>query len=161
MLKKEHNANYGSGTEKVETPSGHLSANARHETPSSEFGLPEERKYPLNHGRAGNAKARASEEEHKGRITPAQKAEIDRRADKVLKEGDAEFEKDKHPRDVHGVFKENEVGGKDAFQGPRDVRDFTRFGPPIGDAIGARQSRGEHVSGRDLARARDEMRRRK
>ncbi|MGC8517912.1 MAG: hypothetical protein ACP5P4_05205 [Steroidobacteraceae bacterium] len=157
MAEKEHNANYGSGTKKVDTPSGHLSANARHETPASQFGLPEERKYPLNHGRAGNAKARASEEERKGHITSAQKDDIDRRADKVLKHGDADFEKDKHPRDVHGVFKENEVAGEDAFRGPRDMSDFAKFGPPLGDSIADRQSRGAHVSGRDLARARDAL----
>lgn len=170
----KHNANYGSGTERVETPSGHLSANARHETPSSEFGLPEERKYPLNHGRAGNAKARASEEEHKGHITKSQEEKIDRRANKVLGESsDASFSNSEHPRSLHGEFKEKGAGeeeeprsenptgaaarGRDAFSGPRDVSDFTRFGPPIGDSIRERQSRGERVSGRDMARARDEM----
>ena len=139
MAKKEHNANYGSGTEKKETPSGHLSANERHEASSSEFGLPKERKYPMpDKPHARNAKARASEEEHKGHISSAEKEKIDRKADKILGE---------------------DVG--DAFRGPRDVSDLTKFGPPLGDSVRERQSRGEHVSGRDLARARDEMNRRR
>ena len=51
----------------------------------SQFGLPEERKYPMpdkNHAR--NAKARASQELHAGNLTKSEKAKIDRKADKIL-----------------------------------------------------------------------------
>lgn len=47
--------------------------------------MPGERKYPMpdaNHARA--AKSRASEMEHKGRISKSTEAKIDRKADRVL-----------------------------------------------------------------------------
>jgi hypothetical protein len=51
----------------------------------STFGLPEERKYPMpDKSHARNAKARASQELHAGNLTKAEKAKIDRKADKVL-----------------------------------------------------------------------------
>ena len=54
---------------------------------ASTFGLPEERKYPLDtRGRAANAKARASQQEATGNLPPSQKATIDRKADRVLGE---------------------------------------------------------------------------
>jgi hypothetical protein len=54
--------------------------------PQSNFGLPGERKYPMpDASHATNAKARASQQEEKGNLTPAQKAEIDAKADRVLK----------------------------------------------------------------------------
>lgn len=57
----------------------------REAMPAKEFGLPEQRKYPMpDKSHARNAKARASEEEHKGAITPAQEAKIDAKADKKL-----------------------------------------------------------------------------
>ena len=50
-----------------------------------DFGLPRERKYPMpDKSHAANAKARASEEEHKGRLSAGQKASIDRKANSVL-----------------------------------------------------------------------------
>ena len=54
--------------------------------PKSEFGLPEQRKYPMpdaNHAR--NAKARASQMEHQGKLSAADKKKIDAKADRILK----------------------------------------------------------------------------
>ena len=54
--------------------------------PQTEFGLPGERKYPMpDASHAANAKARAAQQEKKGNVTPTQKAEIDAKADRVLK----------------------------------------------------------------------------
>lgn len=65
-----------------------LKAKARNKLPKSDFGMPGERKYPLNDkSRARNAKARASEMESKGKISESTKAKIDRKADKVLGKG--------------------------------------------------------------------------
>ena len=62
-----------------------MDAASRNRLPSSAFGLPQERKYPMpDASHARNAKARASEEEHKGRISRAQEEEIDRKADREL-----------------------------------------------------------------------------
>lgn len=66
---------------------GDLSAKKRSKLPSKDFGLPKERKYPVeNKSHARDAKSRASEEEHKGHITKAQERKIDRKANKVLGE---------------------------------------------------------------------------
>ncbi len=62
-----------------------LDAAKRKKIPKGEFGLPGERKYPMedkNH--AKNAKARASEMERKGKLSMASKEMIDAKADKVL-----------------------------------------------------------------------------
>ena len=65
-----------------------LKAKARNKLPKSEFGMPGERKYPLNDkSHARNAKSRASEMENKGKISESTKASIDRKADKVLGKG--------------------------------------------------------------------------
>lgn len=62
-----------------------LTAKVRNKIPKSEFGLPGERKYPMeNKAHARNAKARASEMEHKGRLSPSAKAKIDAKANKIL-----------------------------------------------------------------------------
>jgi hypothetical protein len=62
-----------------------LTAKRRKSLPKSEFGLPSQRKYPTDTpGRARAAKSRASEMKHKGRITAAQEAQIDRKADRKL-----------------------------------------------------------------------------
>jgi hypothetical protein len=51
----------------------------------SQFGLPEERKYPMpDKAHARNAKARASQQLHDGNLTKSEKTKIDRKADKVL-----------------------------------------------------------------------------
>jgi hypothetical protein len=62
-----------------------LTTKARNKLPKTEFALPSERKYPLNSkSHAKNAKARASEMEHKGKISESTKAKIDAKANKVL-----------------------------------------------------------------------------
>jgi hypothetical protein len=64
-----------------------LSTKKRNSEPKSEFGLPEERKYPMpDESHARNAKARASQQEKKGNLSSAQKTRIDRKADKILDE---------------------------------------------------------------------------
>ncbi len=63
-----------------------LNAAKRNKLTSSQFGEPSERKYPMpdkSHARA--AKSRASEMEHKGKLSESEKAKIDKKADKVLK----------------------------------------------------------------------------
>jgi len=51
----------------------------------SQFGLPEERKYPMpDKAHARNAKARASQQLHDGNLTKSEKTKIDRKADKIL-----------------------------------------------------------------------------
>lgn len=65
---------------------GKLSAKARKAIPKSEFGEPGQRKYPMpDQSHAANAKARASQQEKKGNLSPAAKAKIDAKANKVLK----------------------------------------------------------------------------
>ena len=62
-----------------------LPTKTRNKLPDSKFGLPSKRAYPLeNASHAANAKSRASEMEHKGRISASTKASIDRKADSVL-----------------------------------------------------------------------------
>lgn len=62
-----------------------LSAKSRNKLSKKSFGLPGERKYPMpdkSHARA--AKSRASEMEHKGKLSPSSKAKIDAKADRIL-----------------------------------------------------------------------------
>lgn len=62
-----------------------LRAEQRNKIPASKFGLPKERKYPVEdktHARV--AKSYASKEEHRGVITKAQEEQIDRKANAVL-----------------------------------------------------------------------------
>lgn len=62
-----------------------LTSHKRNSLPASEFALPETRKYPVeDRSHAANAKSRASEAEHEGRISPSTEHKIDRKADKVL-----------------------------------------------------------------------------
>lgn len=62
-----------------------LDAAERKDIKSKNFGLPGERKFPVeDKSHARNAKARASEMYNQGRITAAQKAEIDAKADRKL-----------------------------------------------------------------------------
>jgi len=62
-----------------------LTEKKRDSLKSSQYGLPEERKYPMpDKSHARNAKARASQQEHKGTITASEKAKIDRKADRIL-----------------------------------------------------------------------------
>lgn len=62
-----------------------LTAAKRKKIPKKEFGMPGERKYPMpDKAHARNAKARASEMEHKGKISKSTEAKIDAKADRVL-----------------------------------------------------------------------------
>ena len=62
-----------------------LSAMKRKSEPKSDFGLPEQRKYPMpDRAHARNAKARASQQQEKGNLTDAQKEKIARKADQIL-----------------------------------------------------------------------------
>ena len=52
---------------------------------SSTFGLPKQRKYPMpDRSHAANAKARASQQFNTGRLSAAQKAQIDAKANRKL-----------------------------------------------------------------------------
>jgi len=69
-----------------------LSSSDRSAIPAGQFGLPAQRKYPMpDASHAANAKARASQQFNAGRLSGAQKAQIDKRADAKL-----------HPR-VHAL----------------------------------------------------------
>jgi len=53
--------------------------------PAQEFGLPGQRKYPMpDKSHARNAKARASQMEHQGKLSAGEKKKIDAKANKVL-----------------------------------------------------------------------------
>jgi hypothetical protein len=57
----------------------------RKEIPDSQFGLPDERKYPMpDASHARNAKARAAAQEEKGNLSEADGRKIDSKADRVL-----------------------------------------------------------------------------
>ena len=52
---------------------------------NKEFGLPKQRKYPMpDASHARNAKARASQMEHQGKLSAADKKKIDAKADRIL-----------------------------------------------------------------------------
>ena len=62
-----------------------LTTKKRDALPASEFGIPGERKYPMpDKAHARDAKARASAQEHAGKLSTTKKATIDRKADRVL-----------------------------------------------------------------------------
>ena len=62
-----------------------LTTATKKKEPASEFGLPEKRKYPMpDASHARNAKARASQMEHQGKLSASDKKKIDAKADKVL-----------------------------------------------------------------------------
>ena len=62
-----------------------LTEKKRESLKESQFGLPEERKYPMpDKAHARNAKARASQQLRDGNLTKSEKTKIDRKADKVL-----------------------------------------------------------------------------
>lgn len=71
-----------------------LTSKKRKSLKASTFGLPGERKYPMpDKSHAQNAKARASEEYNAGHLSSANKARIDRKADRKL-HGDGAKESD-------------------------------------------------------------------
>ena len=62
-----------------------LTEKKRDSLKKSQFGLPDERKYPMpDESHAANAKARAAQQVKKGTITKAEKQKIDRKADRIL-----------------------------------------------------------------------------
>jgi hypothetical protein len=62
-----------------------LSEKKRDSLKSSQFGLPDERKYPMpDASHARNAKARAAQQEEKGNLTKSEERKIDRKADTIL-----------------------------------------------------------------------------
>ena len=66
-----------------------LSTKARNKLPKSEFGLPGQRKYPMEDAaHAKNAKARATQMENKGKLSASSKAKIDAKANRILDKGE-------------------------------------------------------------------------
>lgn len=64
---------------------GKLSTKRRNDLPKSTFGLPGSRKYPMpDRNHAANAKARATQQLHRGNLSSSQKAQIDAKANKIL-----------------------------------------------------------------------------
>jgi len=64
---------------------GLLSSSKRNNLPSSSFGMPGSRKYPMpDASHAQNAKARASQMVKKGKLSSAAKAKIDAKANRML-----------------------------------------------------------------------------
>lgn len=64
-----------------------LSEKKRDSLKGSEFGLPEERKYPMpDESHARNAKARAAQQVKKGHLSKAEERKIDRKADSIIKD---------------------------------------------------------------------------
>ena len=62
-----------------------LTTKERNKLPGKDFAEPKERKFPIeDKAHARNAKARASEMEHKGKISGAERAKIDAKANKKL-----------------------------------------------------------------------------
>ena len=65
-----------------------LTTSARNKLPKSDFGLPGSERYPMpDREHAANAKARATQQVKKGNLSPASKAKIDAKANRILKKG--------------------------------------------------------------------------
>jgi hypothetical protein len=63
-----------------------LSTKKRDALPKQDFGLPGKKAYPMpDRSHAANAKARASQQESAGNLSPSGKAQIDAKANKILK----------------------------------------------------------------------------
>lgn len=62
-----------------------LSEKKRDKLKASQFGLPDERKYPMpDKSHAANAKSRASQQVKKGTISKAEEKKIDAKANRIL-----------------------------------------------------------------------------
>jgi len=62
-----------------------MSEKKRDSLKASQFGLPDERKYPMpDESHARNAKARASQQVKKGNLSKADEKKIDAKANKIL-----------------------------------------------------------------------------
>ena len=65
-----------------------LTSKVRKKLPSSVFGLPKERKYPMpDKSHAINAKARATQMVKKGKLSKAEEARIDAKANAIIAKG--------------------------------------------------------------------------
>jgi hypothetical protein len=65
-----------------------LKTKAREKLPAKDFAEPDKRAYPIeDKPHARNAKARASQAVKAGRMSKAEEAKIDKKADAVLKKG--------------------------------------------------------------------------
>jgi len=65
-----------------------LHAAQRKRIPSSKFGLPGSRKYPMpDRAHAANAKARATQMVHRGKLSPSSAAKIRAKANRILGHG--------------------------------------------------------------------------
>ena len=63
-----------------------LPAKKRDALKKSTFGMPAQRKYPMpDKAHAANAKARATQQVKAGNLSPASKAKIDAKANKIIK----------------------------------------------------------------------------
>jgi len=62
-----------------------LTTAKRNKLPKSDFGLPGRDAYPMpDKSHAANAKARATQMENKGKLSPSAKSKIDAKANKIL-----------------------------------------------------------------------------
>ena len=67
-----------------------LKSKARNKLPAKDFAEPAKRAYPIeDKAHARNAKARASQAVKAGRMSAAEEAKIDKKADAVLRKGKA------------------------------------------------------------------------
>lgn len=65
-----------------------LTAAKRKKIPKAEFGMPKEKKYPMeDKAHAINAKARASQMEKKGKLSKSSEKKIDAKANRVIAHG--------------------------------------------------------------------------
>ena len=65
-----------------------LTTKERKALPSSSFGMPDSKKYPMpDRSHAANAKARASQMVKKGKLSKGSEAKIDAKANRILGEG--------------------------------------------------------------------------
>jgi hypothetical protein len=75
----------GSDNRTEATAMATLDERKRDKLKDSQFGLPEERKYPMpDESHARNAKARAAQQVKAGNLSKADEKRIDRKADRIL-----------------------------------------------------------------------------
>jgi hypothetical protein len=80
-----------------------LKAKTRNALPSSEFGMPGERKYPMpDKSHAANAKARAAQQLAAGRLTKAQHDAIVAKANRMLGEKSQDDRLDAYMKKTYG-----------------------------------------------------------
>ena len=89
-MQKKHDAkvsHMASGGMVGYSKGGVITAAKRKSLPASSFGMPSQRKYPMDtRGRAVNAKCRATQQVKKGNLSPATAAHIKAKANRVLGE---------------------------------------------------------------------------